>query len=98
MSYGACVASELRAEAARQRISGRTLAHHVRRPTTTVSRWLNGGTPISLDDLHLLCIELKVTTAEIAARAQETFERGLQITRPAASSSADQQVTYVTKR
>lgn len=97
VSYAACVASELRAEAAKQRISGRVLAHHVNRPVTTVSRWLNGTTPLSLDDMHLLCESLRVSPAVINQRAQDTYD-GAQITPGVAGPVNVEGVPFITKR
>lgn len=63
------VAAEIRAEAARRRITGRELARRVARPVTTVNRYMRGETDMSLDDLEVFARALGVTTVDLIARA-----------------------------
>lgn len=67
----AALAGEIRAELARQQLSGRELARRVGKPETTVARYLRGGTAMSLDDIELFAQALEMSTVDLVARAYE---------------------------
>jgi transcriptional regulator with XRE-family HTH domain len=63
------VAAEIRAEMARQMISGRELARRVQKPETTIARWLRGKTQMSLDDVEMLAKALGVDPVDLIIHA-----------------------------
>ena len=65
----ALLAAEIRAEMARQRMSGRELARRVDKPETTVARYLRGETAMSIDDVEDFARALDVTTIDLVERA-----------------------------
>lgn len=67
----AAVAGEIRAEAARQQVSGRELAHRVGKPETTVARYLRGATDMSVDDIELFAAALNVSLVDLITRAYD---------------------------
>lgn len=77
------VAAEVRAEQARQRLSGRDLARRVELPTSTVARWLRAETPMDLDDVQLLAHALGVSVTTLLTRA----EQAAAIAQPAATGT-----------
>lgn len=84
-TYGlsARVAAEVRAEQARQRLSGRDLARRVELPTSTVARWLRAETPMDLDDVERLARALGVSVSTLLTRA----EQAAAIVQPAATGT-----------
>ena len=62
------VAEELRAELARQLRSKRSMAAALALPPSTVNRWLNGQTPISLSELDAMCQVLGITIPDLLGR------------------------------
>jgi transcriptional regulator with XRE-family HTH domain len=64
------VAAEMRAEKARQQLSGQDLARIVDLPATSVARWLRGETKMSLDEASVLAEALGLTLAELLVRAE----------------------------
>lgn len=54
------IPAEVRAEMARQRLSGRALAVRLGWPQNRMSRRLAGVTPFTVDELMLVAAELKV--------------------------------------
>lgn len=64
------VAEELRAEAARQFVTGRELARRIGRPVTTTSRWLRGGTAINMDELDEMATALGLDPVEVHRAAR----------------------------
>lgn len=69
-------AAEIRAECARQRLNYRELARLVGRPNTTVYRWINAETPMTLNDFGLLAEALGVDPAALLARATLVVTEG----------------------
>jgi transcriptional regulator with XRE-family HTH domain len=69
------VAAEVRAEQARQRLSGRDLARRVDLPPTTVARWLRGDTAMDLDDVATLAGALGLTLVDLIERAERMLPR-----------------------
>lgn len=70
------IAAEIRAEAARQRKSGRALALSMERPVTTVARWMRGAN-LGLDEIELFAEALGVTVVDLIMRAYGAPETGL---------------------
>ena len=62
------VAQELRAELARQMHSKRWMAATLGESPSTMNRWLNGQTVISLNDLDRMCRALDMTIADLLGR------------------------------
>jgi transcriptional regulator with XRE-family HTH domain len=69
------VAAEVRAEQARQRLSGRDLARRVDLPPSTVARWLRGETSMDLDDVAALAGALGLTLGDLIERAEMLLPR-----------------------
>lgn len=69
------VATELRAEAARQRMHGRTLAKTAGVSHTTVLRKLAGNRRLTVDDLEAFSKALNVPAWELLRRAEEAAEK-----------------------
>lgn len=69
------LASEVRAEAARQRLSRTAIAEHLGYTKQTVSQKLNGWTDISVEDLFAIAKLLHVPAAEIFRRAEESLTK-----------------------
>lgn len=65
------LASEVRAEAARQRLAGTAIAEHLGYTKQTISQKLNGRTAITVEDLFAIGKLLHVPAAEIYRRAEE---------------------------
>lgn len=63
------VAAELRAEQARKQITQMNVAASVGKPQTTVSRWLSGGTPLTVDMIDALCCALGIGIGDVIERA-----------------------------
>ena len=70
------VAAELRAEAARKQVTQMAVAASVGRPQTTVSRWLSGTTPLTVDAIEALCEALGISVGDLIARASAVREGG----------------------
>lgn len=66
------IAAELRAELGRQHMSRRTLAEKIGQSHVTVSRWVNGDGPMSLDALDAICEALHITVADLLAAVERT--------------------------
>ena len=66
------LASEVRAEAARQRLTGTAIAEHLGYTKQTVSQKLNGRIAITVEDLFAIAKLLHVPGAEIYRRAEES--------------------------
>ena len=64
------VAAEIRAEMARQRISGRRVAERIGKPFTTVARWLRTGEGWDLDELDAITAVLGISIPDLIDRAQ----------------------------
>lgn len=64
------IAAELRAELGRQNKSRRWLAERIGQSHVTVSRWVNGDGPVSLDSLDAMCHALGVTVADLLAAVE----------------------------
>nr|DAY22977.1 MAG TPA: helix-turn-helix domain protein [Caudoviricetes sp.] len=67
------LASEVRAEAARQRLAGTAIAEHLGYTKQTISQKLNGKTAITVEDLFAIAKLLHVPAAEIFRRAEESL-------------------------
>ena len=81
------VAAELRAEQARKQITQMNVAASVGKPQTTVSRWLSGGTPLTVDMIDALCCALGIGIGDVIERAAMADNRWtLPSTEPVASS------------
>lgn len=65
----AVVAGEIRAEQARQRLSGTQLAKLMGRPNSTVNRWLNGEKELGLDEIGLFARALNANAMEWISKA-----------------------------
>lgn len=65
------IAAELRAELGRQNQSRRWLAEQIGQSHVTVSRWINGDGPMSLDALDAICETLGMTVADLLAAVEE---------------------------
>jgi transcriptional regulator with XRE-family HTH domain len=61
------IAAELRAEMARQKMSGRALAEAIGANHATVARWINGDTDPGLDGLEPMCRALSLSVADLIA-------------------------------
>lgn len=72
ITRNALLAAEIRAEKARQQISGRKLAQAIGKPETTVARYLRGETDMSIDDIEQFAQALNVTTVDLIARAYDS--------------------------
>jgi transcriptional regulator with XRE-family HTH domain len=92
------VAAELRAELARQRLTGRDLARRVELPPTTVARWLRNETTMNLDEAEALASALGLRLPELLDRADGAAavaavaavpERDLPHRRPASGGRRD---------
>ena len=64
------VAAEVRAEQARQRLTGRDLARRVDLPPSTVARWLRNDTDMTLDAAAVLAGALGVGLVDLIQRAE----------------------------
>ena len=64
------LAGEVRAEAARQRLAGTTIAEHLGYTKQTVSQKLNGRIAITVVDLFVIAKLLHVPATEIFRRAE----------------------------
>jgi hypothetical protein len=64
------VADEVRAEMARSRVTGTTLAQSVGMSNATLSRRLSGAIPFNLDELSAVATRLGLTVTELLARAE----------------------------
>ncbi len=53
----------------RQRITGRALAAKIGRPPNTVSRWVSGEVPMSLDHLELVAAALDISLGDLLESA-----------------------------
>lgn len=71
---GALVAAELRADAARLRISHAEIARQIHRPSMWLSRRLAPTSlqPMTLDDLQRIASALEVDPADVVVRAMAT--------------------------
>lgn len=69
------LASEVRAEAARQRLARTAIAEHLGYTKQTVSQKLNGRIAITVEDLFAIGKLLHVPAAEIYRRAEEAAEK-----------------------
>ena len=76
------IAAELRAEMARQKMSGRALADAIGANHATVARWINGDGPLSLDWMDAICEALGVSVVDVLARAVESKGSPLPVPRP----------------
>lgn len=68
-SRNALLAREIRAECARQQISGRELSRRSGVPERTVARYLRGETSMSLDDIEAFAAALGMPTVDLVTRA-----------------------------
>lgn len=75
-AYSEIVAAEVRAEVARQRLTGREVARLVGRPPNTVSRWLNGTVAMDINAFYLVAEALDVDPLEILRRADRRMPGG----------------------
>lgn len=66
------MAAEVRAEQARQRLTGRELANRVDLPSSTVARWLRNDTDMTLDAAAVLAGALGLSLVELIERAEDT--------------------------
>lgn len=64
------IAAELRAEMARQKMSGRALADAIGANHATVARWINGDTDPGLDGLEPMCRALGLSIADLLAAVE----------------------------
>lgn len=71
------LASELRAEMARQRRSGRWLADQIGQPHNTVARWLSGDSNPGIDFVADMCHALGIRLTDLVYNV-ERQERGQQ--------------------
>lgn len=69
------IASEIRAEAARQHLSQRKLAELMGAPCTTVNKKIIGERKITGDDLEGFSQALNVPAWELVRRAEEAAEK-----------------------
>lgn len=69
MSGNERLAAEVRAEAARQRISTRGLAEKMSEPPSTVARKMRAETAMTLDEIEAFAKALGVTVVDLVARA-----------------------------
>lgn len=67
---GKRMAAEIRAEVARQRVSGRWLAEQINAPHNTVARWLAGESAPSIDAVHDMCRALDIRMADLLAAVE----------------------------
>ena len=65
------IAAEIRAELGRQNRSRRWLAEQMGQSHVTVSRWVNGDGPMSLDALDAICEVLGITVADLLVRVEQ---------------------------
>ena len=65
MQQSQATAANLRAELARQRISGRELARRLHKPPMWTQRRLAGTLAITLDDLALICGALDIPMTSV---------------------------------
>lgn len=63
------IAAEIRAELGRQQKSRRWLAEQIGQSHVTVTRWVNGDGPVSLDSLDAMCRALGISVADLLHRA-----------------------------
>lgn len=70
-SRNALLAREIRAECARQQISGRELSRRTGVPERTVARYLRGETNMSLDDIEGFAAALGMSTVDLVMRAYD---------------------------
>lgn len=66
------IAAEVRAEMARKRVTGTTLAEATGMSQPTLSRRLSGAIAFDIDELHEVAGVLGLTVTELLARAAET--------------------------
>lgn len=64
------IAAEIRAELGRQQKSRRWLAEQIGQSHVTVSRWVNGDGPVSLDSLDAMCQALGLSVADLLAAVE----------------------------
>jgi DNA-binding Xre family transcriptional regulator len=76
------IAAEIRAELGRQHLSKRWLAEQIGQPHVTVTRWVNGDGPLSLDWMDAICEALGVSVVDVLARAVESKTSPLPVPRP----------------
>lgn len=74
MTLGAYVAAELRAEMARQRISGREMARRLGENPMWVSSRVSGHVPIDLQDLERIARELDVHPRRLLPRVDSNHQ------------------------
>ena len=86
------VAAELRAEQARKQITQMSVAATVGRPQTTVSRWLSGGTPLTIDIIDALCCALGIGIGDVIERAEKAATAEFRWTLPLISPAVSLQV------
>lgn len=82
------VAAEVRAEMARQRLSGRALAARLGWPQNRLSRRLAGDTPFTVDDLALVAGELDVPVTSFFSSAPVRTSSGKRFSLVSALKSA----------
>jgi transcriptional regulator with XRE-family HTH domain len=68
-SLSETVAAEVRAELARQKVTGKTLAAHLHVSHAYVSRRLTGAAPFDVDDLEQICQLLNVAPTRFLVAA-----------------------------
>lgn len=86
MTHSEAVAAELRAEAARQKLSRRAIARKLEKPATTIARWMRGETDLSIGEIDDLCTALNLDISELMLRALPRLDSNQQ---PAGSLLAD---------
>jgi transcriptional regulator with XRE-family HTH domain len=73
---GQRIATELRAELARQNRSRRWLAEQIGQPHNTVNRWLMGESSPGVDNVDAMCRALGFTVADLIVAVQVEQEDG----------------------
>lgn len=79
------IAAEIRAELGRQQKSRRWLADQIDQSHVTVSRWVNGDGPVSLDSLDAMCHALGISVADLLGAVERN--------RPADTSTGARRTT-----
>jgi transcriptional regulator with XRE-family HTH domain len=68
--YNTALAAEMRAEMARQQMTGREIATLTGYPHASVARWLRGETPMTLDAMDAFAHALNVPLSDLLSRAR----------------------------
>ena len=74
-AVSASLAAEIRAEAARIGWSRREVARRADIPSSTLNRWLNGTTAMTVDDAAIVAAALGLSLSELTIRAEATQPR-----------------------